>query len=354
MIRAAVVTPVTGPLARFGRVGAVALGVWADRFADDLAVRLTVYDAHPDPVAALRRAEGECPDLLFGPYGSGPARALVTATDRLVWNHGGAAVPACWHVVNLIAPASSYFDGCLRAVVAADPLTRRIALYHGDTGFGRQVGDGAVRVAGQLGVEVSVSATLAEVAAGDMLLVAGRFADEIAAAKRLLPGGWRAAAFVGAGVREVLASLGARREGLLGPAQWLASRAPRPTEGPHVRDFTAVYRQRHHAQPSYPAAQAFAAGLIAARCLRDAGGTADHDLLAAAADLDCVTLFGRFALDPATGAQTGHQLITVQWQDGIRRAVWPPAQAQSTIRIPLPHPHTSVQAISPGTETVDR
>jgi hypothetical protein len=33
----------------------------------------------------------------------------------------------------------------------------------------------------------------------------------------------------------------------------------------------------------------------------DAGGTADHDLLAAAADLDCVTLFGRFALDPATG-----------------------------------------------------
>jgi branched-chain amino acid transport system substrate-binding protein len=39
-------------------------------------------------------------------------------------------------VVNLIAPASSYFDGCLRAVVAADPLTRRIALYHGDTGFG--------------------------------------------------------------------------------------------------------------------------------------------------------------------------------------------------------------------------
>jgi branched-chain amino acid transport system substrate-binding protein len=94
--------------------------------------------------------------------------------------------------------------------------------------------------------------------------------------------------------------------------------------------------------------QAFAAGLIAARCLRDAGGTADHDLLAAAADLDCVTLFGRFALDPATGAQTGHQLITVQWQDGIRRAVWPPAQAQSPIRIPLPRAHTGVQAISPA------
>jgi hypothetical protein len=87
-------------------------------------------------------------------------------------------------VVNLIAPASSYFDGCLCAVVAADPLTRRIALYHGDTGFGWQVGDGAVRVAGQLGVEVSVSATLAEVAAGDMLLVAGRFADDACASQQ--------------------------------------------------------------------------------------------------------------------------------------------------------------------------
>jgi len=197
-------------------------------------VRLTVYDAHPDPVAALRRAEGECPDLLFGPYGSGPARALVTATDRLVWNHRGAAVAACRHVVNLIAQASSYFDGCLRAVVAADPLTCRIVLYHGDTGFGRQVGDGAVRVAGQLGVDVSATATLAEVAAGEMLLVDGRFADKIAAAKRLLPGDCRAAAFVGAGVREVLASLGgtARRPARAGAVTRLG-RAP-PDRGPHA------------------------------------------------------------------------------------------------------------------------
>jgi branched-chain amino acid transport system substrate-binding protein len=34
---------------------------------------------------------------------------------------------------------------------------------------------------------------------------------------------WQAAAFVGAGVDEVLAPLGATREGLLWPCPWLAS-----------------------------------------------------------------------------------------------------------------------------------
>ena len=168
-----------------------------------------------------------------------------------------------------------------------------------------------------------------------MLLVAGGFADEVAAARRLLPGRWRAAGFVGAGVEEVLADLGARREGLLGPAQWLASAAPRADEGCSAAEFVAAYRARTGVDPPYPAAQAFAAGVVAHRCLRDAGTAGDASLLAAARALDCTTLFARFRLDPATNRQVGHRVLTVQWQDGIRRVVWPLERAQSALRYPL-------------------
>jgi branched-chain amino acid transport system substrate-binding protein len=73
--------------------------------------------------------------------------------------------------------------------------------------------------------------------------------------------------------------------------------------------------------------------VIAARCLRDAGSADVAAVLAAARALDTTTLFGRFRLDPATGAQVGHQVVTVQWQDGLRVAVWPPERATAAVRL---------------------
>jgi branched-chain amino acid transport system substrate-binding protein len=169
----------------------------------------------------------------------------------------------------------------------------------------------------------------------DMLLVSGRFADEVDAARRLLPGSWRAAGFVGAGVEEVLAGLGRGRAGLLGPAQWLAEAAPRPDDGPTAAEFVAAYRRRTGSEPPYPAAQAFAAGVIATRCLREAGTADDDDLLAAACGIEVTTMFARFRLDPRTRRQVGHQVLTVQWQAGVRRVVWPPERAQASLRYPL-------------------
>jgi branched-chain amino acid transport system substrate-binding protein len=347
VLRAALVTPVTGPLARYGQAGADALALWAEwlRGCSPRAVDLTVTDAHPNPVAALRRAQRARPDLLFGPYGSGPTAAVAGATDRLVWNHGGARVPPAANIVSVLASADTYFHGALRAVRHADPAARTLHLLAGDTGFPRAVADGAAAEARRLGFSVTRH-RLTEDGPGagnpgadeldaEMLLVVGRFASELMAARRLLPGRWRAAGFVGAGVEEVLSKLGASREGLLGPAQWVASAAPSPDEGPPADRFVAAYRSRTGGDPPYPAAQAFAAGLIAYRCLRDAGGSDDAAVLAAAGTLRCTTLFARFRLDRQTGRQVGHQVLTVQWQHGVRVVVWPPEHAQAPLRYPL-------------------
>jgi branched-chain amino acid transport system substrate-binding protein len=195
-----------------------------------------------------------------------------------------------------------------------------VALLHAGTGFARAVADGAAREARRRGLAVARTRFPADPPEADLLLVAGSFEQELAAARRLLPGPWRLAGFVGAGVEEVLADLGPRREGLLGPAQWLAGAAPVADEGAQAADFVAAYRERTGVAPPYPAAQAFAAGAIAARCLRDAGRADDAALLAAAHALDCTTLFGRFRLD-AEGRQVGHAVLTVQWRDGQRRVV---------------------------------
>ncbi len=356
-LRAALVTPLSGELGGYGRAGALALELWVAWHNRQFTprVELSVFDTGDNPPAALARAAQA--DLLFGPYGSGPTAAVAAATSRLIWNHGGARVPPGTNLISVLAPAETYFHGAVRVARQEDPDLRSVCVLAGGTGFGRAVADGAVREAVRLGLRtaegrldaadqpkdmpsadaLSADALSADALSADMLLGAGRFEEEVAAARRLLPGRrWRAAGFVGAGVEEVLAELGRGREGLLGPAQWLEETAPSPDEGPTAAEFAAAYRRRAGADPPYPAAQAFAAGVIATRCLREAGTADDAALATAACTLSCTTLFGRFRLDPRTRQQVGHRVLTVQWQDGARRVIWPPAQAQARFRYPLP------------------
>jgi branched-chain amino acid transport system substrate-binding protein len=337
MLRAVLVTPLSGPLGGYGQAGANALALWTgwhnDRFRP--RIDMTVFDAHPDPVAALNRASQVTPGLLFGPYGSGPTTAVARATSRLVWNHGGAWVPAADNLVTVLAPADTYFHGAIRAVRKADAGVRTLCVLSSKTGFSDAVAQGAVHEATRLGLRAIAGRLPDGARPADMLLVSGPFADEVDAARRLLPGSWQAAGFVGAGVEEVLAGLGRGREGLLGPAQWLAEAAPQPDDGPSAAEFVAAYRRRTGDEPPYPAAQAFAAGIIATRCLREAGTADDDALLAAACDVEVTTMFARFRLDPRTRGQVGHEVLTVQWQDGMRRVIWPPERAQAPLRYPL-------------------
>jgi branched-chain amino acid transport system substrate-binding protein len=349
-LRALLVTPLSGPLTRFGQPGATALRLWAEGAADLpprwRRVRLDVQDAHPDSAAAMRRGLAAQPHLVFGPYGSGPALQALGATEHAVWNHGGASSAIRWpafpRAVNVLAPSSSYFQGTLEAVRRADPEARRVVILHGTTGFGADVARGAAEAATRLHFEATAIGFAAggagraasQLRGADVLLVAGGFDDELAAARVALGRGWRAMGFVAAGVDEVLASLGEAREGLLGPAQWIATAAPEPDEGPDVHWFATRYRSAVGNDPPYPAVQAFAAGVLAARCLRDAEAGDDAAQFAAARSLRCRTLYGEFRLDPVTGLQVGHQVLTVQWQGGERRVVWPPRHADRTLVYP--------------------
>ena len=350
LLRAALVTPLSGSLARFGRGTATALRLWANRAAKLprpwSAVELEIYDAHPDPAGAMRTAAAEGAHLLFGPYGTNMAVSAIGATERVVWNHGAATSrlsrPRFANVLNVLSPGSSYYEGVLHAVREADPEVRAVSLLHASTGFAREVAHGADVTAAALGFEVrslafrpgTADRAASRLPDGEILLVAGGFEDELVAARALLSRPWRAAAFVGAGEQDVLASLEARRERLLGPAQWVPTSAIEPEEGPDGRWFIAAFRDVTGVDPPYPAAQAFAAGVLACRCLRNSGAVDDVSQLAAGLRLTCRTFYGDFRLDAVTGIQVGHQVLTVQWQSARRVVVWPPRYAEQPIVYP--------------------
>lgn len=343
-LHTALVTPLTGPLGLYGKTCATALTLWAKDAANLpspwTGINLDVRDTGSDVGVAIRAALETQPDVLFGPYGSGPMIHAARACKRLLWNHGGAssrlARPTFPQVINILSPASTYFASVLQAIHSSDLTVRTASLFHSSTGFGRDVATGVTVTAAKLRIAIqSISfepsqalAMVTTVPDADVLLVVGNFADEQAVAPLLLARPWRFAAFVGAGVEEVLAPLGAQREGLLGPAQWIKTAAIEPDEGPDVDWFVAKYREKEGTDPPYAATQAFAAGLLYARCLRDAEDSHDAALQAAAQKLVCQTLFGKFQLDPKTGLQTGHSVVIVQWQQGQRRVVWPPEHAE--------------------------
>lgn len=334
--RAVLVTPLSGPLARFGIAGASAVALWAD----SSGVSLEVIDAYPSAASAIRAAEASRPNLVFGPYGSGPALAAAAASTGVVWNHGGAtarlARPAYPRVVNVESPACRYLAAVLETLVA-DGLGEgsEVVIVHVDTGFGREVAEEAAVVARRLGLlwrsvtfrPGRARDVLAQVPAGDVLLSAGSFDDDVAIAQWANEHHWRAVGLVAAGVDELRHAIGDRVEGFYGPCQWFDDGTDDPADGPNSKWFRDRYRDANGTKPPYPAAAAFAAGVVWQRCVKEADTIESLPVMAASQRLDTTTLFGRFRVDPVTGVQTGHQIRVVQWRDGQRVLVdRPPRQ----------------------------
>jgi branched-chain amino acid transport system substrate-binding protein len=117
----------------------------------------------------------------------------------------------------------------------------------------------------------------------DVLLAAGTFADDLEMLRRLR-GQPSALAAVGAGIGRFGAELGSRAEGAVGPSQWEEGIRFRADVGPRgadvIRSLRAAVMARLRAEGTgghvdYPAAQAYAAGLVAVRCVEEAGTMQD-------------------------------------------------------------------------------
>jgi branched-chain amino acid transport system substrate-binding protein len=346
----------TGRYALLGRLAAA--GLWqvvgdirglggvrvgAERLVPDLAV---VDDESTRE--GVRRALDDLADadVLFGPYGSDlveEAAGVAAERGRVLWNHGGAAdhVQRLPGVVSVLSPAGAYAGPMLEALAELVPGAR-LLIAAGSGRFARSVVDGARRAAERLGMNVVGTVPHAEVPDDptkqvDVLLAAGTFAEDLELLRRL-QGQPSALAAVGAGIGRFGEELGSRAQGVVGPSQWEEGVRFRADVGPRgadvIRSLRAAVMARLRAEGTsghvdYPTAQAYAAGLVAVRCVEQAGTTQDAAVRRVAREFRCTTFFGRFGLGQ-DGRQQDHQMLAVQWQDGVKRVVAPPSLAEAS------------------------
>ena len=345
----------TGRYAHLGRLAAAGLHQAAEDVAHRGGVRVGGRTLTPEVVvfddggtrAGVRHALDVLAraDLVIGPYGSDlvvEAARWSAEQARVLWNHGGSADDAqrMSGVVSVPAPASRYLVAVLEAVADRVPGAR-VLVAAGRGAFGSSAGRGAGEAAARLGMGVVAVVPHDEVPDepdAEVLLAAGSFADDVALIHRL-----RRRPPV---VATVAAGLGAfaahvRAEGVLAPSQWEEGARFHPDAGPRPADVMRSLRARLtpflRAQPGvggvdYPAAQAYAAVLIALRCVQETGVVEDADLYAAARRLRCTTFFGRFGLG-FDGCQADHAMLVVQWRGQSKRLVWPPSLAEVPVAV---------------------
>jgi branched-chain amino acid transport system substrate-binding protein len=241
-------------------------------------------------------------------------------------------------VVSVASPVSRYLAAILDAVARQLP-SARVLVAAGRGGFGRHAAAGARQAAARLGMPVAGCVTHDEVPddpGADVLLLAGTFDQDVALLRRLRTRPPVIGAVAG-GLHAFVDELGRRAEGVLAPTQWEEGAHFAVGLGPRAADVVRALRARvlptlsagsGTAHVEYPSAQAYAAVLIALRCVQEAGCSDDAGLVAAARRLRCTTFFGRFGLAD-DGLQLDHDLLVIQWRAGVKRIVWPPELAET-------------------------
>jgi branched-chain amino acid transport system substrate-binding protein len=291
---------------------------------------------------------------LIGPYSSGLTRAaaaIAEAHQKVLWNHGGSSDAIMqqgfgW-VVHLPTPASAYFTGLFACLLQHGARAEAVAIVQRRRGtFSAEVASGARQQAERYGFPLlptffypedanQIPALARELSAAGpaLIILVGRFDDDVMLVRSLTANllTLKTAAAVATPMQTFWSELQERADGWIGPSQWELGGKGTPDVGPSSTVFVDRFRQRFGQLPDYPAAQAYAAGIIFQHCVSLAGSCDDARLRAAAAQLSCRTFYGDFRLDPETGIQAGHETVLVQWQRGEKKVIWPADVAEGRL-----------------------
>ena len=226
------------------------------------------------------------------------------------------------------SPAYRYLAAVLDTLVAEGlGAGSEVVIIHVETGFGREAAEGAAVAARRLGLLAAVgpfSASPGErragAAPGGRCAVYRPVPSTMTSPSRSGPAnavgaqlGWSLPESRSSGMPSVIAL-----RGFTDRASGSTTGQMIPSDGPNSGWFSHCYRDANGTEPPYPAAAAFAAGVVWQRCVREAGTVESLPVRAASQRLDTTTLFGRFRVDPVAGVQTGHQIRVVQWRGGQR------------------------------------
>jgi branched-chain amino acid transport system substrate-binding protein len=290
-------------------------------------------------------------DVLFGPYSSTMARGAAPVAEQagmLFVNHGGADDDLYRRgyrlIVGVLTPASEYMTEFVRLAGTLKLWRKRLAIVSSAAPFAGAVVEGAERACTERlvrrrGVRLRVKyngrfepektgAQLHRVLRRNrvnVLMSAGSYAHDLAVMRFATSESLNIPMLgcVAAGVNRFFYDMGHAGEGVVGTAQWEPDVEVRPTLGPTPLEFVRRMRAAGAGEPDYPAAQAYAAGLLTLAATRQAESLNPRQIREAFSDLRVSTFFGDFAIDQESGRQLGHKMVLVQWHAGRKVIINP-------------------------------
>jgi len=305
--------------------------------------------------------------FLLAPYSSGltgTAAPLSEQNNLVMLSHGGSS-DSIWtkgykNVFGVLSPASTYFKNAIDWLVANNHSGDKLAFLHADDSFSTAASVAASRYAVQQGLtmvynnsypsmgtqDLSTQLTAAQVAGADDLLGGGHYADGLKIVQQLSSVGWTPkfiSLLVAVTEPQFQQQLGGAANLVTGPSQWetivtyspaTAQAANIPWYGPTESQFVDYYsKQANAGSPTYHSGEAGAAIIVLADAIQKANSLDTNVVRQTLYGLHIMTFFGVFQVD-ATGKQSGHSMVLVQWQNGGLDVVAPTAVASSTVNYP--------------------
>ena len=358
-IKVGLTVSLSGDLAELGQQQLQGVRMWQEDVNSRGAllgrpVKLVYYDDRSDPATSTQLYERliseDQVDLLLGPYSSDITLAASTVAE----GHGfpmltvGAAAEAIWergykNVFGIDVPARAYMHSVLDMLKERAPL--RIALvYVDDAVFTRDMAENVRRQAAAYGLQLvfdqgfpQQSADFASLVRGlrkvnpDVVIGAVYYEGALGIMQESRKQGLNPDLFalsVGPAAGAFGDTLGPGAEGVAGPVPWMRS-----DRRPFSFDFSYRYKQRYGSDAGYHATFGYAAGQVLEAAVRLAGSLERDEVRAQLGSMRFRSLLGNYRVDE-TGKQIGHKTGVLQWQDRVRRLVWPPGVAETTLRWP--------------------
>ncbi|MEN8190422.1 MAG: amino acid ABC transporter substrate-binding protein, partial [Thermodesulfobacteriota bacterium] len=292
---------------------------------------------------------------LLGPYSSGLTGSIMPLLEENSFPllASGAASDNLWqqgyrYLFGIFSPASRYAVGFLEMIAMKDMT--RLAIVSADDSFSTVMAAGTKKWAERFGLEVimklgfkkgtrdltAIAQKLAP-AKVDALVVCGHFNEALDMRLALKKTNYQPKAYfasIGPAMQKYRDMLGEDAELSFSSSQWEPSLTYRPED---KKVFLLPFREKYGVEPSYHAADAFAAGQILAAAVEKAGTLDRKKIRDTLSSMNYVSIIGRYGVDK-TGLQTRHFPINIQWQQGTKKIVWPEelSTAQPQFSSPVP------------------
>jgi branched-chain amino acid transport system substrate-binding protein len=369
--------PLSGSLASDGIMSLDGLLLWAHNvnasggiYVSSLGRKLPVHLVYTDDTSSSTVVASDYQELvsegvnfLVAPYSSGLTLAAAPVAENahiLLLSHGGASdsifSKGYNFVVQVLSPGSQYAVPVLQMLENQNSSTPiKVAFFFGNDAFSISVEHGASAfinstsgkfdvVYNQLYDESATSYTsqLAQIDSlhPDVIIGGAHFADGENIMRGIQSLGLHfnmVSLLVAPDDPHFPADLGSLANGVVAPSQWEPNLVF-SSFNPYYGNITSTgffdqFNSTYSMVPNYEAAEAYNTGLVLQKAITDSGSLNSTVVRNQMGLENFWTFYGHFQIG-STGIQTGHSMVVIQWQNGVKQTVWPRAVATAPFEYP--------------------